>query len=368
MDNPFIKILKSIFSSDSDESVVGIDVGTSSIKVVQLKKKGGRAVLETYGTLSLGLYAGTPAGTVTNLPAEKVGLALTDVMRESGVTTTNGAISITSSASLIFVIELPALVTESQFATVIPTEARKYIPVPISEVTLDWWVLPKQEASFEAPDTPSLQKNEVLVVAIHNDTLSKYRSIATTANVSSSFFEIEVFSTIRAVLGHELSPVMIMDFGASRTKLVIVEFGVVRSFHVITRGSADITNALSKSLSIEYQKAEEMKRTTGLSDKIEDKTVSDIITLSTDYIFSETNSAILNYERKYNKTISKIILTGGGSLLPGFLAKAKGSFTTEVVAGDPFSKVEAPAFLEDVLKTTGPEFTVALGLALRKLQ
>ena len=87
-----------------------------------------------------------------------------------------------------------------------------------------------------------------------------------------------------------------------------------------------------------------------------------------DYIFSETNSVLLGYEKKYDKIISKVIFTGGGSLLKGLKEVASNNFRAETEIGRPFSKVGAPEFLEKVLETTGPEFAVALGLALRKLQ
>jgi cell division ATPase FtsA len=76
----------------------------------------------------------------------------------------------------------------------------------------------------------------------------------------------------------------------------------------------------------------------------------------------------LNYQRKFNKAISRVILTGGGVAMKGVFELARANFQTEVVMGDPFNKVESPAFLEDVLKVTGLEFSTALGLALRKLQ
>ncbi len=357
-------------SSSSGGSVIGVDIGTSSIKVVQLKKKGGKAILETYGALALGPYADLDVGAVTNLPEDKLGTALVDVVRESGVTTTEGGFSIPSVSSLIFVLELPGSITESQFATIVPTEARKYIPVPITEVTLDYWVIPKKEESLgdSMNQGETAAKNEVLVAAIHNETISKYKNIVKKTDLASGFFEIEVFSDIRSTFAHELSPVMLLDFGASRTKVVIVEYGIVKTFHIINRGSQDITIALSKSLSIPFSKAEEMKREFGLYGSSLDKNVADITKLSVDYVLTEANSAILGYERKYQKTVSKVILSGGGSMLKGFFEAARTNFTCDVELANPFGKVEAPAFLENVLKTTGPEFAIAVGLALRKLQ
>lgn len=365
--------LAHLFSSEkSSQSVLGIDIGSSAIKVVQLKKKGGKAVLETYGALSLGPYGNTDVGTVTNLSTDDIARALKDVIKESNITTLSGAVAIPSSSSLIFTISLPATITEDKLPIIVPTEARKYIPVPISEVALDWFMIPQEIDNFEesvsnskggvAPDP----KVEVLVVAIHNDTLARYQEILTKTDIHSDSFEMEIFSNIRSSFNNDLAPVLLMDFGASKTKLSIVEAGVVRVFHVVNRGSQDITKNISQSLSMPFADAEKLKRSVGL-DASSNAQVADIVRLSTDYIFSDTNSVVLAYEKKYNKSISKVVMTGGGSLLKGLLERASTNFSVEVVYSDPFSKTEAPAFLAPVLQTSGPEFAVALGLALRQL-
>jgi type IV pilus assembly protein PilM len=366
MDNPLKKFFAGfkLFGASHDDSVVGIDIGSSSIKVVQIKKKGGKAVLETYGALALGPYIENGAvGQVTNLTADKLAPALADVIRESGVTTKNAILSIPSAASLIFTLELPATVVEKEFATIVPTEARKYIPVPINEVALDWLVIPKSPEQ----ESDTVQKTEVLVTAIHNDTIAKYNDIFKNAALEPSPFEIEIFSTIRSVLTHELGSVLLIDLGASKTKLTIVDRGIVRVFHAINRGASDITNSLSVALGIPFAKAEQMKQEMGMAAGATDQ-VSTIIRESFDYIVSETNGVVLAYEKKYNKAIGKIVLTGGGALVPGFVEFATNQFHSEVVLANPFAKTEVPTFLEDVLAKIGPEFSVAIGLALRKLQ
>src|SRR3989338_8252579 len=94
----FGNLIKNLFQGNkSGESVVGVDIGTSSIKVVELRKKGGRAVLETYGTLSLGSYAEMPMGSVTNLSVEQTVKALADIIRESNVTAKQAVFSVPSS-------------------------------------------------------------------------------------------------------------------------------------------------------------------------------------------------------------------------------------------------------------------------------
>ncbi|MFA6520554.1 MAG: type IV pilus assembly protein PilM [Candidatus Paceibacterota bacterium] len=376
-------LLKDIFSNlgsfgkGGGDSAIGIDIGSSAIKVVEIKKKGGKAVLETYGSIALGPYDNLEAGRVTNLPVEKVVLALKEIIKQSGAAGSSLAVSIPVQSSLIFIIELPAQISDAEIDSIVPTEARKYIPLPITEVSIDYFILPKREASFAEMSkdninstTPSVasDKINVLVVATQNDAVARYRSIVSGCNLSASFFEIEVFSSIRANFEHELSPVLLMDFGASRTKLSIVEFGMIKGYHTIDRGGADISNSISKSLSIPFTEAEKMKKEFGLFGNPTDKNLADIIKVHIDYIFSETNNVLLGYEKKYNRTISKVIFTGGGSLLKGLSEVAVNNFKAEIELGHPFSKVDSPAFLSKVLENMGPEFAVALGLALRKLQ
>jgi len=375
MDNP----VKNFFSSfnflkgGDGDNAVGIDIGSSAIKVVEIKKRKGKAVLETYGAIALGSYADTDIGRTTNLPLEKVVEALKEVLKQSGVTTTSSAFSIPVQSSLVFTISLPTQVKESEISSIVPTEARKYIPLPITEVSLDYFILPQKESSFEEVNNPDLppvlpEKTEVLVVAIQNDAVSKFRSIVSQCSLEAGFFEIEIFSSIRANFEHELSLVLLMDFGASSTKLSLVEFGMVKNHHTINRGGADISSSISKSLDISFPKAEEMKKEFGLFENPAEKRLADIIKVHIDYIFSETNNVLLGYEKKYNRTISKVIFTGGGALLKGLKEVASNNFRAEIEIGHPFSKVGAPEFLGKVLETTGPEFAVALGLALRKLQ
>src|SRR3989344_1138947 len=125
------------------DSVIGIDIGSSSIKIVQLRRKKDKAILETYGELALGPYAERAIGQATMLPVEKLTEAIKDILREANVSTKSGGIAIPLVSSLISVIDLPQ-VSEKQLRVMVPIEARKYIPVPISEVTLDWQILPTE--------------------------------------------------------------------------------------------------------------------------------------------------------------------------------------------------------------------------------
>ena len=371
------------FFNQDDVSALGIDIGSSAIKIVQLKKKNGQAVLETYGELALGPYAGLGVGQAVVLASDKLAQALTDLMKEKevNITTKKCGISIPFASSLMSVIEMPD-VSAKQLAVMVPLEARKYIPVPVSEVMLDWSVIPKSEiregdsseyattaervATDQGTGTQTtLPKVDVLIVAIPNETVVRYQDIVARSALEAGFFEIEIFSTMRAVLDETLRPVMIMDMGAASTKLYVIERGVIRSSHTINRGSQDITLTISKSLGLSMERAEVMKRRIGAIG--EDKNLTGAIILVIDHIFAEVNNVLLSFEKKYNQTISKVILVGGGSALRGLAELAKNNFKTDVIIANPFNKVSAPAFLENILKETGPEFAVAIGLALRKL-
>lgn len=370
--------LGSIFGK-KEQSVLGIDIGSSAIKVVQIKRKHGKAVLETYGELALGPYAGIEVGRATNLPTDKLVEALKDILREAKTTTTACGVALPYFSSLISFISVPN-VPEKQMAEVVSIEARKYIPVPMTEVLLDWSVIPKEDAlapgddesenaagSSGATKTPERQTQDVLVVAIHNEYINTYQSLMTGAALTPSFYEIELFSSVRAVIDQGVQPVMIIDMGARATKLYIVERGLLRSSHIINKGGQDITLAISQSLSVPVADAENLKRAHGLNGGPEFKELTEIVTVNLDYIFYEANATILAYQRKYNKNISKIIVTGGGVLLKGISELAKVSFQTPVFYADPFSKLETPAFLADQFASAGPEFAVAIGVALRRL-
>src|SRR5258708_24451408 len=158
MDNPF-KIFFSginVLSGEENNSALGIDIGSSAIKVVELKKKKGKAVLETYGAIALGSYADLEIGRITSLPVEKIIEAVKEVLKQSGVVTKSSALAIPAQSSLIFTIELPSQISEGEIAPVVATEARKYIPIPITEISLDWFILPKKEISFKDANNPIL--------------------------------------------------------------------------------------------------------------------------------------------------------------------------------------------------------------------
>ncbi len=374
-------------SGGGGKAALGIDIGSSAIKVVQLRSSKGKAVLETYGEIALGPYIGTEVGKVTKLGYSEIAKALTDLMKEANVTSRSAGISIPFASSLTSIVEFPRIAS-SKLKQMVPLEARKYIPVPIHEVMLDWLVIPDDPAEREwsrarqdkvdengKQTTPKQDdKIEVLLVAIHNEILNNYQSISKSVGLNTGFYELEIFGTIRSSLGHGIAPMMIVDVGAASTKVYIVERGMVRLSHLINIGSQEMTLGLTRAFGWNFERAERVKREQGIAldphaDRPEEEAkIRDTLLSTLGRIFAEVNRVLLSYEKKYGKDIAKVVLSGGGAGLVGLEEYVKGHVPVEVELSNPFSKVKTPAFLEEVLLEVGPEFAVAVGAALRKLR
>jgi len=350
-----------------NHSVVGIDIGTSSVKVVGLTEGKNGAELETYGELQLGPYAGLEIGRTVNLDAGKLGLALTDILREANVTARNAALAIPNSASFIAAVEFPTR-DQAKLASMVPIEARKYIPVPINEVTLDWFMIPPRAQVAEAAPVQTPESTHVLLAAIFNEALHKYRSAVQHAGVAVGLNEMESFSVIRSSIHEDDETVMIMDLGASSAKMYIVANGILHESHRIPIGGQDLTMAIVETMKLSHGEAEEAKRQMGfVAGDGYDPRLVEALTRPIERIINETRRVIARYESEGPEKINKIFLTGGGSSLKGITESFTTAFSIPVVRANPFSKVAYPAFLEETLKEAGPSFAVAIGIALRRL-
>ncbi|OHA59812.1 MAG: hypothetical protein A2589_03160 [Candidatus Vogelbacteria bacterium RIFOXYD1_FULL_46_19] len=356
-------------------SVIGLDIGSSSVKVIQLRKDKGRVILETYGELSTGPYAGKAVGQAVTLAPEQLAVLITDLFKEANITTKVGGVAIPLRSSLLVTINVPEL-EEDKLAQMVPLEARKYVPVPISEVMLDWSVIPDMHRELiddnqtapEAGNKVTPKQIEVLIVAIHKDTIKQFQEISRQTDIDTKFLEIETFSAMRSSLSGDFGASVIVDLGASTTKTVIVDYGVVRMSHTINKGAQDVTLAIARSMDLSFIKAEEVKRKVGIIEKFGDKDIGETISPIVEYIFNEISQVMIEYQKKHSRSIEKVIMIGGGAMLKGLFDLAKENIYAPVYLGTPFDRVEAPAFLENILKEVGPGFAVSIGLALRGLE
>lgn len=352
----FSKIISSFKEDlkDNNSVVVGVDIGSSAIKVVQIHDNKGVVTLDTYGELQLGPYGNAEIGRTVNLQTAKLTEALVDIMRESGVSGKRVSLAISYHASFITMLTLPTKDTE-EIAARIPVEARKYVPVSLSEVTLDW---------FPLPNGAQANETSILLAAIYNDALSKYRSVTTGASLNAQITEIELFSTIRSTLEQTDTNAAIIDCGARGTKIYITGGGMIRRAHVVRVGGVELTNAIASATSIPFEAAEEQKRSVGLAGGEGDPTGT-ALRGELERAFREVHTVLARYKEASGETVDKIILSGSGAAMKGLDVYVQDALQCPTVIADPFSKVAYPAFLEDTLREAGPSFAVAIGAALR---
>ena len=373
----FLDTLKKIFFFWKKGAILGVDIGSASIKVVLIEKIEEKIILRNYAELALGPSAGLAAGQATNLPPEKIAEVLRDLLKEAKILPSETFIAIPFSASLLSVVDLPD-VSKGELDSMIPIEARRYIPVPLNEVSLDWWVLPKQKLLQPIPaEQPSGETEErqntveVIIAAIHNDVLKKYELIKRSAQISGgpSHFEIEIFSTLRGVVDLNPTPALVIDMGAGSTKFALVEEGVVHASHIVSIGAQDISLALARSQGISFLEAEEIKCRVGLIGDNEGRDVLAVAELILSNILNEASRFIEGYEQKHQTNIGKVILVGGGARLLGVEKMIAQNFPKVAIEkGNPFNRVSTPAFLGKTLEEIGPDFATAIGVALKGLE
>ncbi len=349
-------------------SVLGVDMGASSVKIVQLRIEREQAVLETYGELSTGPYNEKHVGQAVRLADKKQSEVITDVIRETGATAKQAVIAMPLRNSFVTLLKMP-LLGEDDLKTAMQYEARRYIPIPLAEVVVDWWRLPDDTHEREGSIATAPKKTaDILLVAIPKDVVDKYQRIAADAGLEAIAYEIETFSLMRSVMGRERQGILVADFGAVSTKMAILDKGIIRASHGFDKGFQDITIALVESLGIDFERAEIIKRETGMSQLPEHQGTLKILSPLIDFILIELERFAANYTKRYGISISKIYLAGGGAAMPGLVDYMVKKFGVEVFVANPFSKVVYPTFFQPVLRDIGPSFAVAVGSGLRGLK
>lgn len=355
----FDNIVTTIKSGVNSGTVVGLDIGSSSIKVIELQDRKGVITLSTYGELQLGPYAGKPVGQSVKLSSKQEQEALVDVIRESSVKAKNGVFAMPLSSSFVTNVSVEAD-ADADLGSLVRIEARKVIPASLSEVTLDWAEVESVNQNVEEGSN----RREILLASIQNSALSRFNLLMKFAGLIKPPTEIECFSTIRGLYDARESDVAIIDIGAVSAKLYIARKGLLMRMYRIRAGGTLATEKISQAMNISFDDAESKK----CSIKKDDADFAEVKRAhdeSYGRAFREFHQVIREYERKSGLTIGTVYLAGGGALFPGIDAQLRSVMERDVVNANPFAKVSYPAFMEDTMYEIGPSFTVALGAALR---
>ncbi len=369
----------SLFSSDK-KTRIGIDIGTAALKIVELTKEANRFRLTNYGLFelepgseALNVATQSSKGGVTRLSDQDIVWGIKTLLQKTQIKSRDAVASIPSFPTFATTITLPYL-SDEDVAKSVPFEARKYIPIPLSEVQLDWAVINvKKNGDQKSP----LEKGtgidikgptvEVFFIAVPKEEIKRYQAIMKEAGLTLAALELENFALIRSLLGNDLSPVCIVNIGGRGTSIVIVDNGYQRVNRDYEIGSFEITNAIARSLSVSLKRAEELKKTLGINLSDTNIIKQAIISLL-DLMVFEVSKTIHNYEDLKKVKVAKVILVGGLANMPHLIEYFGQKLSCDVVLGNSLARIIVAPGLEVKKSEISSTFAVSIGLGMREIK
>ena len=329
-------------------SILGVDIGTANIKIAQISHAD-KPILETYGVVNINYQLG---GKNDELAVQQMANILKALMEKAAVSTKRCVISFPNSAVFTSVIGLPKM-SDKEMASAVEFEAKKYVPLALSEVDLSWSII----ADSAASDTQA----KVLLTAVPKQITKNYMRVFALAGLNPEVGEIEALALIRSLIGASPINCVIIDIGAKTTGLNIIENGFLRLSRNLNIGGDTITNKIAESLNISQFRAEQFKKDFGVSSAT---FIPDTIRPILNIIKNEVKQLLTIYQsQKVN--VEKVLLVGGGANLPG-IAGFFEDLNIKVELGNPLASVGYSQSLEPILKRYALSLPIAIGLALRQ--
>lgn len=362
-----------LFSKQKNQAFVGVDLGVSGIKIVQLLNERGRARLVTYASAD---YPPAPAERSYVQGVDAAAAVLKKMVQKARVTTRIAVAALPISSIFSSIISVPAG-NEKELKEAVHWQAKKLIPLPLEEIALDAKPLdtaPGSEQGKKAGATPQKQVQRVLLTGAPNVLVNAYVRILGGAGLEPLALETEALAQIRSLVGHDRSTVLILDVGALRTNLTVVEKGIPFLSRSIASGGVAMTQQISKTLGIPYTQAETMKRDiASLKQFAPTGDLTPMLQSLLKPILDELKYSMNLYQGQNDmsgqtKRIEKIILTGGSSLLPHFSEFLTELLNVNTYVGDPWARIVYPEDLRPILEDIGPRFSVAVGCAMRDIE
>lgn len=349
-----------LFSFGSDNLFLGIDIGDSSLKMVELKKRGRKIQLSNYAF----------SENVSELNFNKIddidylATAISKVIKEAGLEARRATVSLPTFAVFSSIINI-TVADKKLLAKAVSDEARKVIPLPLEEMILDWKVVPNKNGK-----TPSAGNMQIFLTGSPKKLVKKYIEVFKKANIALSSLETETFSLVRALVGDDKSPVMIVEIGANSTDLSIVRESIPVLNRSLSVCASTVTNVLAQKLGMSFNQAEQYKLDLSftLSDNPSQEGFPKIITDTLEPIVTEMKYLMDFYHSQNENKLEKIVLSGGGSLLLNLADYFSKRLDIKVIIGDPWSRISYPAEIKPVLMEVGPKLAVAIGLAMREIR
>lgn len=354
---------------------IGIDFGTSSIKVVEISYTNQKVHLENYGVVDLNwLNGGEKVAMKSASYEQKLNDSLKGLLTKMNMKTGTAYVSIPGFSGLITIIELPEMENE-ELAKAIKFEAHKYIPSSLDEIAMSWEIIEhaeKDKSPLSAPATsgkvaaPSNKKIKVLLVAAPKRDIERYDRLVNGTQLEVGAIELETFSIARALVGDETGSYFIIDIGSRATNIILVENGIVKVNRNIDAGGNEITNAICDSMSISRQRADIFKK----GDRDFLNTTESAIIIPVLELISNESLRIINAYREKNRDfkLSATVLSGGTAKMKGLAQYFSRNLNVEVTVADPWKKISVDPMAKKLVDDLGSSFAVALGLALRGVE
>lgn len=334
--------------------MVGIDIGSKSIKIIELVKSGTSWTLKSSGVV--GYLGQSPDKIIEESDLLKTAEVLKKIITQIGISSKEVNLALPESLVFTRVVKFPML-SDEEIASAVKWEAEQYIPIPIADAVVQYSVLEKNQ---------TLSSVSILLVAAPKNVVEKYVKIAKLAGLLPVAAETELTALSRS-LSPEKGIGMILDLGSSATDMSIVkDSNTVFTRSIPIAGDA-FTRAVSQSLEISPVQAEEYKKTYGLlADQLEGK-VRKALEPIFKVIIDEIKKAIHFYQTEDGGDVpSSIIITGGASIMPNITTYLTESLNIETIVGNAFGKINLDP---EELKSLAPYssmYGTAVGLAMRE--
>lgn len=333
----------------------GLDIGTSAIRLVQLRGGGPVKELEKYGLVPIDSKL---VLSDAKADQQKVANIIKELVGQTKITTKNVAVGLPSQKVFSTVVDIEKL-SRAELDKTIRYQADTLIPTPIDESKIDWAYL------GDSPKEPS--KVEILLSSVPNNYIEQRLDVLEGIGLNIVAFEPDPLALVRAVIATDaVSPHMVIDMGMHGTDLVISVNGGPRLMRFISIGNDTIIKAAVQNLGIDEKQAEQFVYKFGLSqDKLEGQIYNAIIN-TVDGLVSDIEKSIKFYQSRYQGSpLEKIIVTGGASVLPEFPLYLANKFGINVEIGNAWRNISFPAERQNELLAVSNHFGVAAGLAER---
>ena len=335
--------------------MVGIDIGSKAIKIVELSKSGGGFSLSASGIVGLS------GNSVDKMTDEKEFAAVSAVVKklykEAGVSDRSVAISIPEQLVFTRAIKFP-LLTDQEIESAVKWESEQYIPIPVAEAIIQHTILERRE-NISPPEVL------VLLVAAPRVIVEKYIKVVQGAGLMVSSVETELIALARA-LAPEDKTVLLVDIGAGSTDIAISTKGKLSFSRSVPIAGEAFTRAVSQTLGVTPIQAEEYKKAYGLGAKELEGKVKGALDPVLRMVTDEIKKAIHYYQtEEKGEAPSAVIVTGGTSGMRDIIPLFSNLLGLEVLIGNPFAKVNVDPATAKSLAPYAPLYAVAVGLALR---